>query len=338
MSFPFRSFPFRSFPFRAGLAATLSVAPALVAAPAFAHAVLAVPQGSPNQTYRGVVQIGHGCDGRATTAITVTIPEGVIAAKPMPKAGWELATVKGAYARAYPSHHGTVSEGVKEITWKGGSLPDGFYDEFVFQARLTDAVAPGGTVYFPVRQECDGAVVDWREVPAAGQSARDLKSPAPGVRIVAAGNVAPSAAAAAAGPVKAGDLTIEQPWIRATPGGAKVAGGYLQVTNTGKEPDRLVSASIPLAGRGEVHQMAMDKGVAKMAPVDAGLVIKPGETVVLKPGGYHLMFLDLKGPAKAGDTLEGSLTFARAGTVPVRFQVGAIGASAPEAGGGHQHH
>ncbi|TNC10195.1 DUF1775 domain-containing protein [Methylobacterium terricola] len=322
-----------TFPFRAGLAAALSLA----AAPALAHAVLAVTQASPNQTYRGVVQIGHGCDGKPTTGLTVTIPDGVVAAKPMPKAGWQLSTVKGAYARPIPSHHGTITEGVKEIAWTGGSLPDDQYDEFVFQARLTDAVAPGGTVYFPVRQQCDGAVVDWREVPAAGQSARDLKSPAPGVRIVAAASTAP-AAAAPAGPVKAGDLTIEQPWIRATPGGAKVAGGYLQVTNTGTEPDRLVSASIPLAGRGEVHQMSMDKGVAKMAPVDAGLVIKPGETVVLKPGGYHLMFLDLKGPVKAGDTLEGSLTFARAGTVPVRFAVGAIGASAPEAAGGHQHH
>ncbi|KMO31800.1 DUF1775 domain-containing protein [Methylobacterium aquaticum] len=317
-------------PLRAGLAAALSLA----AAPAFAHAVLAVTQASPNQTYRGVVQIGHGCDGKATTGITVTIPEGVIAAKPMPKAGWQLSTVKGAYARAYPSYHGTVAEGVKTITWTGGALPDDQYDEFVFQARLTDAVAPGGTVYFPVRQDCDGAVADWSQVPAAGQSARDLKSPAPGVRIVAAA-AAPAAPASAS--VKAGDLTIQAPWIRATPGGAKVAGGYLQVTNTGTEPDRLVAASIPLAARAEVHQMAMDKGVAKMAPVEGGLVIKPGETVVLKPGGYHLMFMDLSGPVKAGDTLDGTLTFARAGTVPVRFAVGAIGASAPEAGG-HQHH
>ncbi|TGE02341.1 DUF1775 domain-containing protein [Methylobacterium nonmethylotrophicum] len=324
-------------PLRAGLAAALSLlaAPVFVS-PASAHAVLAVTQASPNQGYRGVVQIGHGCDGRATTAVTVTIPEGVIAAKPMPKPGWQLATVKGAYARAYPSYHGTVAEGVKEITWKAGSLPDDQYDEFVFQARITDAFAPGATVYFPVRQDCDGAVADWREVPAAGQSARDLRSPAPGVRIVAAAGPAPAASTGAV--VKAGDLTIASPWIRATPGGAKVAGGYLQVTNTGTEPDRLVSAAIPLAARAEVHQMSMDNGVAKMAPVEAGLVIKPGETVVLKPGGYHLMFMDLKGPVKAGDAIEGSLTFARAGTVPVRFAVGAIGASAPEAGGGHQHH
>ncbi len=322
-----------TFPLRAGLAAALS----LVAVPAFAHAVLGVKQASPNQTYRGVVQIGHGCDGKPTTGVTVTIPEGVIAAKPMPKPGWQLSTTKGAYDRAYPSYHGTVSEGVKTITWTGGSLPDDQYDEFVFQARLTDAVAPGGTVYFPVRQDCDGAVADWSQVPAAGQSARDLSSPAPGVRIVAAAATAAPAAPAATS-IKAGDLTIEQPWIRATPGGAKVAGGYLQVTNTGKEPDRLLAASIPLAARGEIHQMTMDKGVAKMAPVESGLVIKPGETVVLKPGGYHLMFMDLTGPVKAGDTLDGTLTFARAGTVPVRFAVGAIGAAAPEAAGGHQHH
>ncbi|ACL60146.1 DUF1775 domain-containing protein [Methylobacterium nodulans] len=306
---------------------------ALVAssASALAHAVLERGEASPNRSYRAVIQISHGCDGKPTTRVTVTVPEGVIGAKPMPKPGWTLTTVTGPYARAYPSYRGEIREGVKEITWSGGSLPDDHFDEFTVQTRISDAFASGETVYFPVRQDCSEGSLAWTEIPAAGQSAHDLKSPAPGVRIVAAG--VPAAPAAA---TRAGDLTIETPWMRATPGGAKVAGGYLRVTNTGTAPDRLLGASIPLAGRGEVHEMSMNGGVMRMAPVEGGLTIKPGETVELKPGGYHLMFLDLKSPVKAGETVEGTLTFERAGSVPVRFQVGAIGAAGP-GGGGHQH-
>ncbi|MBY0300130.1 MAG: DUF1775 domain-containing protein [Methylobacterium sp.] len=315
----------------------------VIPSPALAHAVLERGEASPNQPYRAVVQIGHGCQGKPTTRVTVTVPEGVIAAKPMPKPGWTLSTVKGPYARAYPHYHGEVREGVKEISWSGGSLPDDQFDEFVFQARVTDAFAPGQTVYFPVHQDCTEGSYAWSEIPAAGQSARGLKSPAPGVRIVAAAKAAPAApsAAPAAAAVKAGDLSIAQPWMRATPGGAKVAGGYLRITNGGSVPDRLVGAAIPLAGRAEVHEMSNTGGVMRMAPLESGLTIKPGETVELKPGGYHLMFLDLKGPVKAGETVEGTLTFERAGTVPVRFPVAPIGAAAPgwaAAPEDHHHH
>jgi copper(I)-binding protein len=90
--------------------------------------------------------------------------------------------------------------------------------------------------------------------------------------------------------VTVGSLVIEQPWIRATPGGAKVAGGCLRITNRGPDPDRLVGASIPLAERGEVHEMIREGDVMKMQPVQGGIEIKPGQTVELKPGGYHLMF------------------------------------------------
>lgn len=301
---------------------------------ALAHAALERKEASPNAAYRGVVQIMHGCDGTPTTRVSITIPEGIVGAKPMPKPGWQVATEKGAYARAYQSFHGTVSEGVKTITWSGGSLPDDQIDEFTFFARVSDAFQPGSTVYFPIEQDCAAGSYKWTETPAAGQSARDLKSPAPGVTIVAAAQ----AAAPAPASVKAGDLSIERPWLRATPAGAKVAGGYVRVTNTGKEPDRLVGATIPFAGRGVVHSMSMEGGIMKMATVEGGLAIKPGETVELKPGGYHLMFEDLTGAPKAGETVQGSLTFERAGTVPVTFTVAPIGAQAPgAAAGGHQH-
>lgn len=124
----------------------------------------------------------------------------------------------------------------------------------------------------------------------------------------------------------AGALKIGHPWSRATPGGAKVAGGYLSVTNTGTEPDRLTGASFARAGRAELHSMSMEGGVMKMAPVAGGLAIKPGETLRLEPGGYHLMFLDLQSPLAKGDKVEGTLTFEKAGSVPVSFVVEAIGA------------
>ena len=95
--------------------------------------------------------------GKPTLKVRVRIPEGIVAVKPMPKAGWKLETTKGAYVRAYQVHGEAVSEGVTDIVWTG-SLDDGHYDEFVFQARFTDAYQPGATVFFPVVQECDGAV------------------------------------------------------------------------------------------------------------------------------------------------------------------------------------
>ena len=140
-----------------------------------------------------------------------------------------------------------------------------------------------------------------------------------------------AATAASAADFTAGALKIGQPWSRATPNGAQVAGGYLAVTNTGTEPDTLTGASIEGAGRAELHSMSMEGGVMKMAPVEGGLVIKPGETVTLKPGGYHLMFLDLKGPLKKGQTVKGTVTFAKAGSVPVAFTVESIAAKAPGA-------
>ncbi|GJE16932.1 DUF1775 domain-containing protein [Methylobacterium marchantiae] len=323
----------------AAVIVTLSVTAAL------SHAVLDRREASPNASYRGVVQITHGCDGEPTNRVSVTIPEGVIGAKPMPKPGWTLATQKGPYARAYPSYHGDVSEGVKTITWSGGSLPDDQVDEFTFLARVSDAFAPGATIHFPVEQDCASKTTRWSEIPAAGQDAHALKFPAPAVMIVAAqGKASSKAPVAASSTVKAGDLTIDTPWMRATPGGATVAGGYVRIGNEGRQADRLLSASIPIAASGSIHSMTMEGGVMKMAAVDGGLVIRPGETVELKPGSYHLMFEGLKTAPKVGEPISGSLTFERAGTVAVTFGVAPIGARAPNApaapepaAGSHQH-
>lgn len=142
------------------------------------------------------------------------------------------------------------------------------------------------------------------------------------------------AAPARAQEIKTGDLVITQPWSRATPGGAKVAGAYLTIENKGAAADRLVGGSADVAGKFEVHEMAVSNGVMTMRPLDKGLVIEPGKTVKLAPGGYHVMLMDLKGPLKQGDKVPVTLEFEKAGKVKVSFDVQGVGAQAP-AGAGH---
>lgn len=126
---------------------------------------------------------------------------------------------------------------------------------------------------------------------------------------------------------KIGALKIDHPWTRATPGGAKVGGGFLKITNTGTEADRLIGGSAEIAKALEIHEMKMEGSTMKMRALDKGLEIKPGETVELKPGGYHVMFLDLQKPIKDGEALKGQLVFEKAGKVDVEYKVEARGAA-----------
>lgn len=136
---------------------------------------------------------------------------------------------------------------------------------------------------------------------------------------------------------KVGDIEAVHPWSRETPYGAKVAAGYVKIVNHGSESDRLVSAAGEIAGRTEIHEMAVDnKGVMTMRPIE-GLDIPAGGEVELKPGGFHIMFLDLKDAKKKGETFAGSLTFEKAGTVDVEFTVDAIGGDTGH-GSGHENH
>ena len=126
---------------------------------------------------------------------------------------------------------------------------------------------------------------------------------------------------------KLGDLTVTSPWTRATPGGSKIAGGYLKITNNGAATDRFVGAKSDVTDHVEIHEMSMSDSVMKMRPLPNGLEIRPGETVELKSGGYHLMFMDLKQPLKAGDTFKATLQFEKAGPLEVSFSVNALGAT-----------
>ena len=125
---------------------------------------------------------------------------------------------------------------------------------------------------------------------------------------------------------KAGDLIIDHPWTRATPAGAEVAAGYAKFTNHGAKPDRLIEVTAEGAKKVELHQMTMVNNVMTMREVTGGLEIKPGETVELEPGGYHMMMMGLKAPFKQGETIKGTLKFENAGTVPIEFKVEAIAA------------
>lgn len=127
----------------------------------------------------------------------------------------------------------------------------------------------------------------------------------------------------------AGGLVVSQTWTRATPPGASVGGGYATIRNTGPEPDRLIGFTSPAAERGEVHEMSVEAGIMRMRPMPV-IEVKPGESLVMKPGGLHLMFMELRAPLRQGEPVKGVLRFERAGPIEVEFSVARPGAPGPE--------
>jgi len=133
-----------------------------------------------------------------------------------------------------------------------------------------------------------------------------------------------------------GDINIEHPWTRATPAGAKVAGGYVTIENFGSKPDRLLSATMEASKQVELHEMSLTDGVMRMRGLPNGIPLPAGGRIELQPGGFHIMFLDLQRPLKQGEKVGGTLVFERAGVVQIEFQIDAIG-SQGSASGDHQH-
>jgi periplasmic copper chaperone A len=136
-------------------------------------------------------------------------------------------------------------------------------------------------------------------------------------------------------PVKAGDLLIETTWLREPPDGARVAGGFMRITNNGQMTDRLIGGSSAFAKRFEVHEMAVVDGVMRMRELAGGIEIKPGQTVELKPGGLHVMFMDIVEKPKAGESRKTTLVFEKAGKVEIELTVTPFGNRAPAKGHGH---
>jgi uncharacterized protein YcnI len=284
-------------------------------APASAHVVLERKEAAPGSSYKAILSVSHSCDSSPTVKLRVKIPEGFIAAKPMAKPGWTIETVKGPYARSYTYLHGTtIKDGVREIVWSG-KLPGDFYDEFVFVGFVADTLVPGETLYFPTEQICEKGSFNWAEIPAPGQSAHALKAPAPALRLVAGGTAM----------FRAGNMVVRAPYLRAPTPGAQVAGGYMMLTNTGTEPDRLVGGTLAGAGRFEIHEMSMSDNVMRMRPLKDGVTIAPGATVELKPGGVHAMAFDLTGSYAAGQHVKGTLVFEKAGRVEIDYAVRPVG-------------
>lgn len=146
-------------------------------------------------------------------------------------------------------------------------------------------------------------------------------------QLILAAILAAMATIASAHDYTRGSLKIGHPWSRATPHGAQVAGGYLVIENKGAAADRLVSITSEIAGRVEIHEMAVQNGVMKMRPLARSLEIKPGATAKLEPGGFHVMFMNLKRPLREGEKFKGTLVFEKAGRLEVEFNVEAMGAS-----------
>jgi periplasmic copper chaperone A len=197
-------------------------------------------------------------------------------------------------------------------------------------------------------QVCGDRQEAWTDVAKEGSDPHSLKSPAPTLVVAApdaagqgghdhsamhmdAGMGMPDAKDSGAGTYTAGDITVTAAYARAMLPGQPVGGGYLTVTNKGAENDRLVSATSPLAGMVEIHEMAMQGETMRMRKLNDGVDVPAGKTVELKPGGFHLMFMKVKAPFKAGDSVMLTLVFEKAGPVEVLLPVKAAGP------GGAQH-
>jgi copper(I)-binding protein len=129
---------------------------------------------------------------------------------------------------------------------------------------------------------------------------------------------------------KLGSLEIVMPWTRATAPTAKAGGGFMTITNKGSTADRLIAARSAASAKVEIHEMKMDGSVMRMRELEKGLEIPPGATVALKPGGFHLMFMELRAPFAVNGKVPVTLVFEKAGSIDVEMKVEAMGAGAPK--------
>lgn len=311
-----------------------------------AHIVADPAEAKPGSYFRTALRIGHGCGaGKPTTAIRVTIPEGVANASAQPKPGWEIKVETTKLEQPIDAGHGRMTDTVvSAISWSGGSLPNEQFDEFGLVLKLPDA--PGKQFWLPVVQTCTGGETRWDQIPVAGQRA---ERPAALIRI--AGDTAPMSmqhaqhsqhmhggmaqknTAPAAEGAKAGDIQVLQPFARATP--AKVGGVFLTLKNASSTADKLIKATSPVAQSVELHTHIKDGDAMRMRAVDSIPVPAHGQ-IVLEPGGHHIMLIGLKQALKEGTSLPLTLTFEKAGAVTLDVPVQKAGSSGA-ATGGHEH-
>lgn len=126
--------------------------------------------------------------------------------------------------------------------------------------------------------------------------------------------------------IKLGDLVITGAWSRQSPMAADVAAGFLTIANKGQEDDRLIKAETAISAVTQLHDMKMEGDVMKMVEVAGGIPVPAGSTVELKPKSLHLMFMGLAKPPVEGESFTATLTFEKAGSVEVTFDVKAADA------------
>ncbi|OFX13065.1 MAG: hypothetical protein A2516_10745 [Alphaproteobacteria bacterium RIFOXYD12_FULL_60_8] len=138
---------------------------------------------------------------------------------------------------------------------------------------------------------------------------------------------------------KVGDISVSEPWARASAGGVSNGAAFLTLDNTGHSDDRFIGASAPVSAKVELHNHVNENGVSTLKMVPA-IDLPAGKSVTLQPGGYHIMFLGLHAPMKEGDTFPLTLKFEKAGEVTVEAGVNTVGAMGHGCGvdaGGHSH-
>lgn len=153
----------------------------LISVNGYAHVVLENQTAEVSAYYKAVLKVSHGCEGSSIKKIIVEIPDGFQGAKPMVKPGWNITIKRDKLEKPYTSHGKTFDQDTKEITWDGGLLPNGYYDEFVVVGKLPDM---SGKIYWKVKQECEKGEINWSQIPAAGQSIKSLEFPAAELNLV----------------------------------------------------------------------------------------------------------------------------------------------------------
>lgn len=271
--------------------------------PAQAHVTLPPGGAAAGSDYEAAFRVGHSCkDTAATTGITVRLPEGFTLVQAQPRAGW------------------TLNSNAREVSWTaaaGAGLPDKERAEFVVRGTLT---SQPGTLWFKVLQTCGSASADWAQLPGADAGA---KLPFPAARL----DVLPPGMAA---------VDVKNAWVRQTVPGQRGTGAFMQLQ--APQGATLVGVSTPVAGVAEVHEMQMDGGTMRMRELKEGLPLPARQTVELKPGGYHLMLMDLKQPLPKGATVPLNLQFVDGkGAKSVREVQVPVGAPEGAAAGGTGH-
>lgn len=143
-----------------------------------------------------------------------------------------------------------------------------------------------------------------------------------------------SAGSAWAHDYKVGQIEVDDLWVRASAPGQSHGAGYLEIDNNAKTPDRLLSISSDSAERVELHTVQTENGVARMRHLPEGIEVPADGDVKLAPGGYHIMFMNLKQPFVAGAKVPATMKFEKAGEVAVTFEVKPIGY---QSGDDHSH-